>query len=233
MKLNIKYEDEHLLVAVKPGGVPVQGDKTNTPDLVSLVKDYLYDRSTDRGEPYVAVINRLDRPVGGLVLMAKTPEAAAKLTDLLQDGKIEKYYQAVITGQIPEETGAFTDYLLKNPKTNMSKIVDKGTRGAKKAELEYELIDEMETDNGVLGLLLIKLITGRHHQIRCQLAARGCGIYGDVKYNPRFKNVKGGKTIGLYSTRIEFDHPITGEHIRVKQEPEGEAFEAIELEEEY
>ena len=233
MKLNVKYEDEHLLIAVKPGGVPAQGDKTNTPDMVSLVKDYLYEKNPSGGEPYTAVINRLDRPVGGLMLFAKTPEAAAKLSDLLQDGGIEKYYQAVITGEIPDEAGELTDYLVRDPKTNMSKVVDKNAKGAKKAVLTYELIDELETDEGILGLLLIRLITGRHHQIRCQLASRGCGIYGDVKYNPRFKGRKGAKTIGLYSTRIEFDHPITGEHVRVKQEPEGDAFKVIDLEPDY
>lgn len=233
MRLNVKYEDAHLLIAVKPGGVPAQGDKTGSPDMVSYVKDYLFERDPSAGEPYTAVINRLDRPVGGLMLFAKTPEAAAKLSDLLQDGGIEKYYQAVITGEIPDEAGELTDYLVRDPKTNMSKVVDKNAKGAKKAVLTYELIDELETDEGILGLLLIRLITGRHHQIRCQLASRGCGIYGDVKYNPRFKGRKGAKTIGLYSTRIEFDHPITGEHVRVKQEPEGEAFRAIDLESEY
>ena len=233
MRLNVKYEDAHLLIAVKPGGVPAQGDKTGSPDMVSYVKDYLFERDPSAGEPYTAVINRLDRPGGGLMLFAKTPEAAAKLSDLLQDGGIEKYYQAVITGEIPDEAGELTDYLVRDPKTNMSKVVDKNAKGAKKAVLTYELIDELETDEGILGLLLIRLITGRHHQIRCQLASRGCGIYGDVKYNPRFKGRKGAKTIGLYSTRIEFDHPITGEHVRVKQEPEGEAFSAIDLESDY
>ena len=230
MKLNVKYEDEYLLVAVKPAGVPAQGDKSGTPDMVSLVKDYLYEKSASDEEPYTAVINRLDRPVGGLMLFAKTQEAAARLSELLLDGGIKKYYQAVITGEIPEESGELTDYLLKDPKTNMSKVVDKNTRGAKKAVLSYELIDEIEDEHGVMGLLLIELITGRHHQIRCQLAHLGCGIYGDVKYNPRFKDKKGGKSIGLYSSRIEFDHPFTGEHVRVKQEPEGEAFKAIDLE---
>ncbi len=233
MKLNIRYEDEYLICAVKPAGMPVQGDKSNDVDLVTEIKEYLYEKTASDDEPYAALINRLDRPVGGLTLFAKDEKTAARMTDLLTDGGIDKYYQAIVTGEIPEESGELVDYIVRDPKTNMSKIVDSGAKGAKKAVLSYELIDEFETDDGILGLLLIHLITGRHHQIRAQLSHIGCGIYGDVKYNPKFRGKKGGKAIGLYSTRLEFDHPVTGEHIKIKQEPEGETFAVIDLEQEY
>ena len=123
------------------------------------------------------------------------------------------------------------DYLLRDGKTNTSKVVKRGTKGAKKAELEYEVLDVVETDEGVFSYVLIHLLTGRHHQIRVQCASRGVGIYGDTKYNPFFQKVKRiYKQIGLYSTRIEFDHPATGDRLVFKAEPEGEAFDILEVE---
>ena len=124
------------------------------------------------------------------------------------------------------------DYLVKDGKTNTSKVVKKGTKGAKKAQLQYEVLDVFETDSGILSYVLIELITGRHHQIRVQMASRGCGIYGDTKYNPQFsKTKKQYQQIALFATRLEFEHPSTGEHMVFKCEPEGDAFEVIELDE--
>lgn len=124
------------------------------------------------------------------------------------------------------------DYLIKDGKNNTARIVKKGTKGAKKAQLEYEVLDVFETDSGILSYVLIELITGRHHQIRVQMAGRGCGIYGDTKYNPQFsKTKKKYQQIALFATRLEFEHPRTGEHMVFKCEPEGDAFEVIELDE--
>ena len=232
MRLEIRYEDEYLRVAVKPAGISSQSDKTNDRDMLTEVKHYLFNKNGGNGEPYAALINRLDKPVGGLVLFAKDEKTAALLTDMVKEHKIEKYYQAIVTGEVPEEVGTLKNYMVHDPKTNVSKLTDKDAPGAKEAELDYELIDEFETDEGVLGLLLIKLKTGRHHQIRCQLAGINCGIYGDVKYNKKAKARKGMKDIGLYASRLEFDHPVTGEHVRVKREPEGSAWRAIDLDEE-
>ena len=237
MNLDIVYEDKYLIACVKPYGVPSQPDKTYGVDMVTLVKEHLYDGET--AEPYVAVINRLDRPVGGIILFAKDEDTAAKLSDMVQDGEISKYYQVVVSGFLEEPEGEYVDYLLHDKKTNVTKVVPKGTKGAKKAELAYEVLDELDTDEGPVSYVLVELITGRHHQIRCQMAAHGNPVWGDKKYNPDASEKKavikkktgGSKStseIGLYSTRIEFIHPVTGEEIFLHREPEGEAFGIID-----
>ena len=232
MKLNIVYEDDVMLACVKPYGVPSQADKSNDEDMITLLKNYIFNKQDSDEEPYLAVIHRLDRPVGGVMIFAKTPEAAAKLSDDMQDGNIVKYYQAILTGELPDEFGELTDYLVRDGKTNTTKVAKKGDKGAKKAILNYEVLDVMETDEGVLSYVLVELITGRHHQIRAQMAARGCGIWGDTKYNPKFARLRRRyMQIGLYSSRIELDHPVTGKHMVFKHEPEGEAFDVIELDE--
>ena len=165
------------------------------------------------------------------MVFARNQEAAADLSSQMLDGVFDKYYQAILTGELPDEEGDMVDYLLRDGKTNTSKVVKRGTKGAKKAALEYEVLDVIETDLGVFSYVLIHLLTGRHHQIRVQCASRGVGIYGDTKYNPQFQKVKRiYKEIGLYSTRLEFEHPATGEMMVFKTEPEGEAFDIIEAE---
>lgn len=232
MKDMILYEDADIIVCVKPYGVPVQSDKTRDTDLLSMLKNHIFEEEEMDEEPYLAMVHRLDRPVGGVMVFAKTQKAAANLSDQVQDGTMIKFYQAVLTGELPDEFGELTDYLVKDGKTNTTKVVKKGTKGAKKAVLQYEVLDVMETDDGILTYVLIELITGRHHQIRVQMASRGCGIYGDTKYNERFsKTKKVYHQMALFSTRLEFEHPTTGEHLVFKCEPEGEAFDVIELDE--
>jgi 23S rRNA pseudouridine1911/1915/1917 synthase len=230
-KIPVLYEDNTLIVCVKPQGMPSQADKTNAEDVLNYFKSYLYDRDELDEEPYLAMIHRLDRPVGGIMVLAKTQEAAANLSDQVQDGNMVKYYQAILTGELSDEFGTLEDYLLKDSKTNTTKVVPKGTKGAKKAVLDYEVLDVFETDEGILSYVLIQLVTGRHHQIRVQMANQGAGIWGDTKYNPAFqKTKKKYQQIGLYATRLEFTHPVTGEHMVFKQEPEGDAFDVIEME---
>lgn len=232
MKLEVLYEDDVIISCVKPAGVPAQSDKSNDEDMVTIIKNYLYDRGDTDEEPYVAPIHRLDRPVGGVMIFAKTPEAAASLSAQVTDGTMVKFYQAIVTGELPDESGEMKDYLVRDPKTNTSGVAKKGDKGAKAARLYYEVLDVMETDEGILSYILIELETGRHHQIRVQLASRGFGIWGDTKYNPKFAGKKGkGKDIGLYSSRIELEHPVTGEHMVFKSEPCGGAFDIIELDE--
>lgn len=232
MKLNILHEDDSIIVCVKPYGVPSQSDKTNSEDMISMLKLRIYERENRSEEPYLAVIHRLDRPVSGIMVFAKTKEAAANLSKQSEDGDMIKYYQAILTGELPNEEGVLKDYLLHDKKNNITTIVSKDTPGAKYAELEYEVLDVMETDQGILSYVLIMLVTGRHHQIRVQMAGRKAGIWGDTKYNPKFQKVKKEyKQIGLHASRLEFEHPVTGEHMVFKDEPTGKAFEVIELDE--
>lgn len=232
MKLEILHEDEDIIVCVKPYGMPVQGDRSHDTDVLSYLKNHVFENEELEEEPYLAMVHRLDRPVGGVMVFAKNQRAAAKLSDQMQDGNMVKFYQAVLTGELPQESGVLEDYLVKDGKTNTSKVVKKGTKGAKKARPAYEVLDVLETDAGILSYVLVELITGRHHQIRVQMASRGCGIYGDTKYNPQFAKVKKKyQQIALFATRLEFTHPATGEHMVFKCEPEGDAFEVIELDE--
>lgn len=232
MKVKILFEDTDIIVCVKPYGMPAQADKSRDADVLSFLKHHIFEEQELEEEPYLALIHRLDRPVGGIMVFGKNQKAAANLSDQLQDGSMVKFYQAVLTGELPEDSGILEDYLLKDGKNNTTKVVKQGTKGAKKAQLQYEVLDVMETDEGILSYVLIELITGRHHQIRAQMASRGAGIYGDTKYNPQFmKTKKKYQQIALYATRLEFEHPTTGEHMVFKQEPEGNAFDVLDLDE--
>ena len=232
MKIEVLYEDNDILVAVKPYGLPSQPDKKNSENMVSMLKLRIFEKEHRTEEPYLAPIHRLDRPVGGIMLFAKNKEAASKLSKQSEDGEMVKYYQAILTGELPNDAGTITNYLIHDNKTNVTRIVDKDTPGAKLAELDYEVLDVMETDDGILSYVLINLITGRTHQIRVQMAGKKAGIWGDTKYNPKFqKTKKSYKQIGLHASRLEFEHPVTGEHMIFKNKPEGKAFEIIELDE--
>lgn len=227
----ILYEDDAIIVCEKPIGMPTQNDHSRDMDVETSLKHYLYEKQDGDEEPYLAVVHRLDRPVGGLMVLAKTKEAAAHLSDQIQKHTFDKYYQAIVCGRLPVECGAMEDYILRDGKTNTSTIVKAGTKGAKKAELEFELIDEIETQHGVLSWVLILLGTGRHHQIRVQFAARGFGLYGDTKYNKLYQNKKKKyMELGLYSTRLEFIHPVTGEEVVFNVDPQGEAFDQMDVE---
>ncbi len=228
----ILYEDDSILVAVKPYGVPSQPDKINSESMVSMLKLNIYEKENRKEEPYLVPVHRLDRPVGGIMVFAKTKEAAAALSEQSKNGEMIKYYQAILTGELPNDYGEMKDYLIHDGATNVTRVADKDTPGAKYAELSYEVLDVMETDEGVLSYVLITLVTGRTHQIRVQTAKRKAGIWGDTKYNPKFqKTKKVYKQIGLHASRLEFDHPVTGEHMVFKNEPEGKAFEVLDLDE--
>lgn len=231
-KVSILYEDKDIIVCEKPQGMAVQSDKTVSMDLLHYLKSYLYEKHRQKEEPELYLIHRLDRPVGGLLVFARTKAAAVDLSRQIQENQVEKTYQAILTGTLPEQDGIFVDYLLKDSRTNTSKVVSKDTKGAKKAELEYEVLDELQTDKGEYTYVLIHLKTGRHHQIRVQFASHHAGIYGDTKYNPVFQNKrKKYVTIGLYATRLAFSHPTTKERLVFKTEPKGEAFDILDAEE--
>ncbi len=227
----ILYEDDAILVCEKPIGMPVQSDKSRSLDLLTSLKLTIFERDNLEQEPYLAVVHRLDRPVGGVMVLAKTKEAAASLSEQIKAHTFEKNYQAIVCGDLEEEFGTFTDYLLKDSRDNTTKVVKKGTPGAKYAELDYELIDAIETKQGVLSWVLVTLYTGRHHQIRVQFSSRKHGLYGDTKYNPIYqKTKKKYMELALYSTRIAFVHPVTGEPVRYKVEPQGEGFDLMDVE---
>lgn len=230
MKVEILHEDSDIIVCLKPYGMPTQDDKTNDLDLVNYLKNYIFEANEMDSEPYLAVVHRLDRPVAGIMVFAKNKEAAANLSEQIREGNVTKFYQAVLNGELPEEEGTLIDYLKKDSQKNCSVVVDKNDSDSKKAELNYEVLDVMETDEGVLSYVLIELITGRHHQIRVQMNKRGSGIWGDTKYNKLFMNTKKKyKEIGLFATRLEFDHPVSGEHMIFKEEPSGQAFDQLDV----
>lgn len=231
-KMQILHKDPAIIVCVKPQGMPVQNDKSRDLSLLNYLKNEIARKEKRTTEPELYVVHRLDRPVGGVMVFARTKEAAADLSKQMQDGSFDKFYQVILTGFLNEPEGEFTDYLLKDSKNNTSKVVPAGTKDAKKAILEYEVLDMLETDQGDYTYALIHLVTGRHHQIRVQCAARKAGIWGDTKYNPKFQNAKKKyHQIGLYSTRISFIHPTTGKEVVYKTEPEGPAFDILDAEE--
>lgn len=213
--MNILFEDAFILAVVKPQGMPSQADKTGDPDLLSQLEAYT--------KQPLGLLHRLDRPVGGVMLFAKTKEAEASLSKDLQEGRLHKKYLAVLCGRLPAEQGTLEDYLLKNARTNLSEVVSKDRKGAKKAILHYTRIAEQETDMGWLTLAEIKLETGRHHQIRVQTSHAGVPIWGDRKYHKNFP--KRGKTeIALWSYQLEGVHPKTKAPFFFTAKPEKEPF---------
>jgi len=211
----ILFEDEYILAAVKPQGMPSQADKTGDPDLLSEL-----EKCT--GKP-LGLLHRLDRPVGGVMLFAKEKKAEAILAKDLQEDRLNKCYLTVLCGKLPEENGTVENYLLKNARTNLSEVVSKDRKGAKKAVLHYRKIAEKETDMGTLTLTVIKLETGRHHQIRVQTSHAGFPIWGDKKYHKNFPK-KGKTDIALWSYRLEGIHPKTKEPFFFTAKPEKEPF---------
>ena len=213
--MKILFEDEYILAAEKPQGMPSQADKTGDPDLLSELETYV-------GKP-LGLLHRLDRPVGGVMLFAKEKKAETILAKDLQENKLNKRYLTVLCGKLPVDAGTLEDYLLKNARTNLSEVVSKERKGAKKAILHYKRIAEKETDIGILTLAEIKLETGRHHQIRVQTSHAGVPIWGDKKYHKNFP--KRGKTdIALWSYRLEGMHPKTKKTFVFTAMPEKEPF---------
>lgn len=203
----IIYEDNHLLVVQKPRNVLVQEDSTNDIDLLTQLKTYIKDKYNKPGNVYLGLVHRLDRPVGGVMVFAKTSKAAGRLSDMIRTHSFQKTYLAIVEGKVPNE-GVFEDYLLKLEKENKT-IVDKNGKFSK---LEYTLIKYM---NG-LSLVKINLLTGRSHQIRVQFSSRVYPLWGDQKYN---KNAKVGEQIALWAYSLEFLHPVTKEKLLFKCDP--------------
>jgi len=204
--LNILYEDSHIIVCVKPHGIATQSKKTGSPDMVNLIKKHIFLNNPDKGEPYLAVIHRLDQPVKGILVFAKTPFAARELNKQLTSHGFGKYYLASVEGELPSPEGVLENYLVKDVRTNLSRVCDKNTKDAKLARLNYRVLNKEQSDS----LIEIKLDTGRHHQIRVQFSHIGCPLVGDTKYNKSLAGQKGWQEIALCAYKLDFKHPKTG-----------------------
>lgn len=223
--IRILYEDACIIVCHKPSGIPVQSASMRVKDMVSILKLYRLENEpcrdkTGKAEPYIGVVHRLDQPVQGVIVFAKTKKAAASLSTRMtgeRDRQAEKQYRAVVCGKPECKEGELAAYLLKDGRTNTSCIVSADTKGAKEGRLEYQVLEEKEG----YSLLNIRLLTGRHHQIRVQLAGAGMPIAGDQKYNPSAKK----EQLALCAYSLTFRHPETGKKITFQVRPEGGAFD--------
>ena len=202
--MEILYEDNHIIVVSKPQGVASQPDETGDKDMLTQVKEYIKEKYNKPGEAFVGLVHRLDRPTGGAMVFAKTSKAASRLSEQMKNGEFDKTYMAVVCGKPRESKGKIVSYLKKDEKTNTAQIVPQTTTGAKRAELDYEVLEYNSETNH--ALVKVKLYSGRGHQIRVQLKSIKCPIYGDQKY--------GGENmpkvmLNLFATDLAFLHPVT------------------------
>lgn len=206
--LNIVYEDNHIIVVVKPQNVPSCPDETGDPDMLSVLKEYLIKTYDKKGDAFVGLVHRLDRPTGGVMVYAKTSKAASRLSESIKNGEFDKRYFAVLIGTPREkQINYLTNYLKKDTDRNMVYIATMSEEGAKKAILSYKVLDE----NTTMSLVDVKLYTGRSHQIRVQMANLGTPLFGDQKYGGDKTPV--GFNIALWAVELKFTHPVTKEKL--------------------
>lgn len=206
-ELHVIYEDNHLMVVNKQPSQIVQGDKTGDVTLPDLIKEFLKAKYDKPGNVFCGVVHRLDRPTSGVVVFSKTSKALSRLSEQFKSRETEKTYWAVVEQKPKNNEGMLVDFLAKNEKQNKSYVVTENKPGAKKAELHYKLLASSDKYH----LLEVKLFTGRHHQIRCQLANIGCIIKGDLKYGAKRSNEDG--SIHLHARKLIIDHPTTRERM--------------------
>lgn len=216
MEIPILFEDNHLLLVEKPVNVPVQEDSSGDPDMLTLLKEDIKIRYQKPGNVYLGLVHRLDRPVGGAMVFAKTSKAASRLSDMIRRHTIERSYLAVVHGTPAKEKGQLVDYLHKNKKKNKVSVVAPDYPKAKKAVLDYEVL---ESKKG-FSLVSVSLQTGRPHQIRVQLSTMGHPIYGDQKYGEYLS--KPGQQIALWADSLSFEHPVRKEPVKVRSFPPNE-----------
>lgn len=209
----ILYEDNHLLVVEKPVNVLSQADDTGDADLLTLLKAYIKEAYDKPGNVYLGLVHRLDRPVGGAMVFAKTSKAASRLSDQVRTHKFQKKYEAIVHGQPARTADTLVDYLWKDAKTNTSKVVAANFKDGKRSELAYCV----RSSNGVMSRVQIQLKTGRPHQIRVQMAHIGCPLVGDQKYGQAFN--KPGQQLALWATQLQFEHPVTKEMMLFHSNP--------------
>lgn len=227
----ILYEDKDILVCHKPAGLAVQNARVGSMDMESLLKNYIAQKVPGK-MPYLGIIHRLDQPVEGVLVFALNPKAAADLSRQMTAGKIKKTYLAVTEGTVKVKSAKLVDWLKKDGRTNSSAVVEGGTSGAKKAILSYEVLEtwknkEDAQDCGERNLIRIDLDTGRHHQIRVQMAHHGMPLWADGKYKKKEEMLEAeqGTAIGLCAWRLEFAHPKTGKKMKFEVQPEGACFQ--------
>jgi len=208
--MEVLYEDNHIIAVNKKATELVQGDQTGDETLTDRVKEYIAIKYKKKGNVYLGLVHRLDRPVSGVILFARTSKALTRLNMMLRDRQVTKTYLAVVKERPPAESGELFSYLKKNEKQNKSYSYDKQVSGSREARLGYRLLMRSER----YYLLEIDLQTGRHHQIRCQLAAAGCPVKGDLKYGFPRSNKDG--SISLHAWKISFIHPVRKDEIEIK-----------------
>ena len=205
-KLQVLYEDNHVIVVDKPNNLPVQADSSGDVDLLSMVKEYVKEKYNKPGMAYIGLVHRLDRPAGGLVVLARTSKAAARLSAQVRSRELGRQYLLVVRGEPKMRSGEIKNYLLKDTAANMVRIVPAATEGAKEAILNYRLLQTVHhPSEGKLSLIGASLQTGRSHQIRVQMAGLGCPLYGDQKYGPDLN--KKGQQLALHAAKLTFIHP--------------------------
>ncbi|WP_444324344.1 RluA family pseudouridine synthase [Paraprevotella clara] len=221
--MDVVYEDNHLIIVNKSSSEIVQGDKTGDKPLAEMVKEYIKQKYHKPGNVFLGVVHRLDRPVSGLVVFARTGKALARLNEMFRTKEVHKTYWAIVGNCPPTEEGELVHWLVRNEKQNKSYAYDKEKPEAKKAILDYKLIGRSER----YFLLEVDLKTGRHHQIRCQLAKMGCPIKGDLKYGSPRSNPDG--SICLHARRVRFVHPVSKQEIDVTAPvPEGNLWHSFQ-----
>ncbi|CCZ18732.1 putative uncharacterized protein [Clostridium sp. CAG:780] len=216
INLKVIYEDNHIIVVEKPANIPSQGDKTGNLDMLTIIKAYLKEKYNKPGNVYLGLVHRLDRPVGGVMVFAKTSKAASRLSEQVREKVFKKKYLVIVNGKFEEKKGTLKDYLLKNERLNKSRVVEEGTKNSKYAELDYEVLKYDKEQN--LSLLKINLHTGRHHQIRVQLSSRDHSIYGDAKYNGRGS----ARQLYLWAYELTIQNVISKEEMTFTSIPEKE-----------
>lgn len=216
MNLNVIYEDNHVIVVVKPKGIPSQADKSKDKDMLTIVKEYINEKYNKSGNVYVGLVHRLDRMTEGLMVFAKTSKAASRLSMYIRDGDLKKEYLAVVYGRLKiGTTQELKDYVLKNESSNISKVVKENTNGAKEALLEYKTIGNTIYRDKECSYIVVKLYTGRHHQIRLQMSNIGYPLVGDVKYGLPQKD-----DLALVAYKLRFIHPTKDEIMSFSYIPE-------------
>lgn len=208
--MEVLYEDNHIIIVYKEVGEIVQGDKTGDEPLSEIVKRWIKDKYQKPGNVFLGIVHRLDRPVSGLVVFAKTSKALTRLNNMFRNGEVHKTYWAIVTRPPFEKEATLTDWLVRNERQNKSYAYNHQVPTSKKSILHYKVINQSER----YTLLEINLMTGRHHQIRCQLSNMDCPIKGDLKYGAQRSNSDG--SISLLSHRIEFIHPVSKENICIE-----------------